>query len=200
MTIGEQLKAIRLKKHLTQQQLADRCGMIDSSIRRYESNRLTPKPATLRRLAAAMDVSITEFFNFSSKDSEVILRTEKILSRATEELHVAEGKKSTPEHISTMKQAILHCEETLDGYIASAKLKLQAEKAQKEAEEVHAKEQAQKASIKALLDGQSKDKDAEMLLSIYYSKLNNVGKRIALERLEELAQIPAYSVSKKSND
>ena len=63
MTIGEKIKAIRKKKGLTQKELADACGMYDSAIRRYESNRQRPKLSTLRKIADALDVNVIELYD-----------------------------------------------------------------------------------------------------------------------------------------
>ena len=56
MSIGENIRKIRLKKQLTQRQLGDLCGMADSAIRRYESDKATPKLETLRKIAKALEV------------------------------------------------------------------------------------------------------------------------------------------------
>lgn len=56
MSIGNQIKTIRLQKHMTQKQVADACGMADSAIRKYESGIQTPKLDTIRRIAKALGV------------------------------------------------------------------------------------------------------------------------------------------------
>lgn len=43
MSIGENIKKIRVQKGLTQKQLGELCGMADSAIRRYENGRANPK-------------------------------------------------------------------------------------------------------------------------------------------------------------
>lgn len=60
MTIGEKIKALRQKKGLTQKQLGDLCGMADSAIRRYENGRANPKLQTLRKIAEALNVTLSE--------------------------------------------------------------------------------------------------------------------------------------------
>lgn len=56
MTIGEKIKKIRTEKGMTQKEVAKKCNMADSAIRKYESGRQTPKIETLHRIAAALGV------------------------------------------------------------------------------------------------------------------------------------------------
>ena len=58
MTIGEKIRELRQEKAMTQKQLGDKCGMADSAIRRYESNRGNPTLDTLKRIAKALDVHV----------------------------------------------------------------------------------------------------------------------------------------------
>ena len=63
MSIGENIKKIRLLKGLTQKQLGELCGMADSAIRRYESGRANPKLETIKKIAAALNVSLSDIIN-----------------------------------------------------------------------------------------------------------------------------------------
>ena len=56
-TTGEKIKQARLNAHMTQKQLAEKCGMADSAIRKYESGKVTPKVETAKKIAAALDIS-----------------------------------------------------------------------------------------------------------------------------------------------
>lgn len=56
MTVGDNIKKLRLEKGLTQKELGDLCGMADSAIRRYESGRGNPTDKTLMRIASALKV------------------------------------------------------------------------------------------------------------------------------------------------
>lgn len=58
MSVGVNIRKIRIKKGMTQKQVADACGMADSAIRKYESGAVTPKYETLQRIAAALGVSV----------------------------------------------------------------------------------------------------------------------------------------------
>ena len=65
MMIGERIRAIRKQKGMTQKQIADKCGMADSAIRKYESGVVTPKIETLQRIAEALEVPINCFYGFN---------------------------------------------------------------------------------------------------------------------------------------
>jgi transcriptional regulator with XRE-family HTH domain len=70
MTIGERLKKLREVKPMTQQQLAQKCGMHDSAIRRYESGRQNPKKETIERIANALGVDRRIFENDTINDKD----------------------------------------------------------------------------------------------------------------------------------
>lgn len=60
MTIGENIKKSRLAAGLTQKELADKCGIADSAVRKYESGRVVPKLPMIKKLADALNVFITD--------------------------------------------------------------------------------------------------------------------------------------------
>lgn len=64
-SIGENIKRVRNEKGYTQAQLGARCApkMADSAIRRYENNRVTPKLLTVRKIARALDVPLSELID-----------------------------------------------------------------------------------------------------------------------------------------
>lgn len=62
MSIGENIRKIRIEKGLTQKQVADSCGVIDSTIRTYERGKANPKPATVAKIAKALNVSVAELY------------------------------------------------------------------------------------------------------------------------------------------
>jgi len=57
MNTGEKIKKLRKEKGLTQLQLAEKCGMYDSGIRRIENSDKTPTMTTLNKIARALEVS-----------------------------------------------------------------------------------------------------------------------------------------------
>ena len=62
MSIGTRLLQLRNQKGLSQRQLSQRCGLASSYLSRIENRRLEPRPRTLRRIAAALGVPISELF------------------------------------------------------------------------------------------------------------------------------------------
>ena len=62
MAISDNMRAIRIKKGLTQKQVAAACGLADSTVRTYELGNANPKPATVAKLAKALGVSAAELY------------------------------------------------------------------------------------------------------------------------------------------
>ncbi len=58
MTIGERIRAIRTATGMTQKQLGERSSMADSAIRKYESEKITPKLETIKKIADALEVPV----------------------------------------------------------------------------------------------------------------------------------------------
>ena len=64
MSIGENIREARARKGLTQKQLGERCGMADSAIRRYESDRGNPTIETIKRIAKALELDPFSLMDF----------------------------------------------------------------------------------------------------------------------------------------
>lgn len=58
--IGEELKRWRMRRAMTQIQLAERCGLSPATIVRIERNQREPQPSTLRKLADALGIDPSE--------------------------------------------------------------------------------------------------------------------------------------------
>jgi transcriptional regulator with XRE-family HTH domain len=58
--IGDRLKAIRTRRLLTQEQLAERAGIDHSTVVNAERKNTEPHFSTIRKLAKALDVDPTE--------------------------------------------------------------------------------------------------------------------------------------------
>jgi transcriptional regulator with XRE-family HTH domain len=59
--IGEKLKAIRTRRFLTQEELAEKAEVSHSTIVNIELNHAEPQFRTIRKLAKALDIDPTEF-------------------------------------------------------------------------------------------------------------------------------------------
>ena len=68
MTVGENIRRIRLERNLTQKQLGELLGTSEAYIRAYESGRRNPKPATLQKIADVLGVN-SEVLENSSFDA-----------------------------------------------------------------------------------------------------------------------------------
>lgn len=78
MSVGEQIRRLRIARNLTQKELGALCGMADSAIRRYESGRVgNPTQSTLQRIANALEVPIGELLGMSDVDAFVAEFDEK---------------------------------------------------------------------------------------------------------------------------
>ena len=62
MSIGDNIKRIRLKKNLTQKKLGLLSGMSESQIGQYETGKRNPKKDTLDKIAKALDVDVSALF------------------------------------------------------------------------------------------------------------------------------------------
>ena len=69
MNFPELLRSLRLKKNLTQQQLADRVFVDRSSLAHWELGRRTPDAVTISRLSRCLDADVSELLNIAAKDS-----------------------------------------------------------------------------------------------------------------------------------
>lgn len=67
MTVGERIRAARVKHQMTQRELGERCGIAEPTIRRYELGKLNPKLGTVQRIAAAMGIPTSSLLDISSQ-------------------------------------------------------------------------------------------------------------------------------------
>jgi len=62
-TLGARVKELRLKKNLTQNELAMLCNFEKASMSRIESGKTNVTILTLKKISKALDVELIEFFN-----------------------------------------------------------------------------------------------------------------------------------------
>ena len=58
--VGERLKALRIRRALTQEELAQRAGLSKNTVNRLEVDKAEPRMSSLRKLAKALDVDPSE--------------------------------------------------------------------------------------------------------------------------------------------
>jgi transcriptional regulator with XRE-family HTH domain len=62
MSLGTRIMQIRSQKGMTQRQLSERSGIAGSYLSRIENRHLEPRPKTLRKIAEALAVPVSELF------------------------------------------------------------------------------------------------------------------------------------------
>lgn len=60
--LGEKIRSLRMKKNMTQNDLAIECDFEKASMSRIESGRSNPTVKTLLKISKALDVQIAELF------------------------------------------------------------------------------------------------------------------------------------------
>ena len=69
-TVGDRIKQMRIQKGYTAKEFAKKAGIPYSSYSNYENNNREPKLATLRQIATALNVSISQISNFDGVTAE----------------------------------------------------------------------------------------------------------------------------------
>ncbi len=72
MTIGDKIRYLRTRMGITQGELADLSGIHPVSIRKYETNKMTPQAQQIEKIAEALGVSS---FAISGTDNNIRLET-----------------------------------------------------------------------------------------------------------------------------
>ena len=65
--LAQRLKQLRSEKKITQEELAYRSELTLSQIARIETVKINPTVSTMIQIAKALDVSLSELFDYSSK-------------------------------------------------------------------------------------------------------------------------------------
>lgn len=69
--IGKRIQEIRIRRGLTQEQLADRIHISKSSISEWEACKRVPQMKTLRKIAEALGVDVWEIIGFNEVSIDV---------------------------------------------------------------------------------------------------------------------------------
>jgi transcriptional regulator with XRE-family HTH domain len=72
MSIGTRIIQLRNQKGMTQKDLSERTGLAGSYLSRIENRHLEPRPHTLRKIAVALGVPISELFQERSAKLETL--------------------------------------------------------------------------------------------------------------------------------
>ena len=70
--IGVNIRAIRLRLRMTQQQLADACGLSKGMISKVETGAVVPALATLSKIAGAMHVKVSQLIETDAQPASTV--------------------------------------------------------------------------------------------------------------------------------
>jgi len=73
--IGSKVKKVRLQQEMTQQQVADQCGLSKSMISKIEHGKVMPTIATLSKIAHTLNVKVSLFMEDSENRNPVFQST-----------------------------------------------------------------------------------------------------------------------------
>lgn len=65
--IGLKIKLLRIERKISQQDLAASCNFEKSNLARIESGRTNPTVGTLLKICQALDISISQLFDFKDE-------------------------------------------------------------------------------------------------------------------------------------
>ncbi len=85
MNIGEKIKAIRVKKNLTQEELADRCELTKGFISQVERDLTSPSIATLVDILEGLGTNLKDFFN-EEEEEKIVFHKDDVFETVNEEL------------------------------------------------------------------------------------------------------------------
>ena len=142
MSLGSRIRKARKSRGLTQIELSEKSGIAVNSLRRYEADARQPQLSTLRRIAEALEVPVTQ---------------------------------------------LMGCYEDFSVDLLARVLKTPGTKA--------LEEKIANSAVNALGKLHMQDKEHEDQLDrviTAFSQLNNDGQKVAVERVEELTEIPKY--------
>ena len=87
MTIGENLKRLRVANSLTQQELADRCELTKGYISQLERDLTSPSIATLTDILECLGTDLASFFN-QSTDTKVVFKQEDVFIKESDDNYI----------------------------------------------------------------------------------------------------------------
>lgn len=196
MTIGEKIRTIRKEKGMTQKQLADRCKMADSAIRKYESNQVVPKMEMVERIANALGVPATQLMNRSLQIQMEADGVNRILSRAEEKYRLAEEGGAEKAELDSLAEVVATAKELLTELSSEQEIHIAAEQqAQAAVERAEALSQQQQEAKKGVAietpEHRERKENSEALLTLF-DEFTTEGQREVLNRVRELSFIPGF--------
>lgn len=186
MTVGEKIRSSRIDAGLTQKELGDKMGVDSATVGKYERGILNPKKETIQKFATALGVDYytLDSESFATDKLSPIFILDKRM-REFLERQMAIGAtitlQSAQEEWDKLIQELLKvkCE------ISEAELR----NAVPLYSEDDLRQFIEKINWEA---GEAARAEEEKKLLEKFRRLNKTGKKVAVERVEELTQIPKY--------
>ena len=92
MTLGQRIKAIREQQHMTLAQVAEKVGVAEATIQRYESGEIRNPPQTrIAAIAEALGVSASTLMGWEEDGLDVEIR---LLARDMQQLPPSKRRKA----------------------------------------------------------------------------------------------------------
>ena len=121
---GERLKAVRKQLNIQQQELAQRLGISYVTVSQWESGKRIPKGRTARRIAAALEIQVSELLNYYPCVTPILNAYEYAIAELNEMLKQYEmadvSEAPGAEYSYTYKiEAMTACKELLEDTVNS---------------------------------------------------------------------------------
>ncbi len=214
--IGSKIKKARISKGIRQKDMAEKLGLSISTYSNYENNYREPKLDIVEKICEILDMTIDELMNFPISNDESCLADslsyENSYSYASSEEEFNKLKENRQIELTKKKDNNIH---KYDGSIRiNHNLSQENIETLKEINIIHKKiergEQLNENEIHLLNDYNQKQdlalkhlketlksmqKSLKPLLELQpaYEKLNDIGQKEAIKRIEELTEIPRYT-------
>ena len=173
-TIGERIKSARKERGLTQKGLAAQVGVPYQTIQYWENGRRNPKIDNLQKVADALDTDVNWLLRGSVAQQQAEF--------ARHVLHKKSGAAKLSEVNQVFNTASDKSAETAGSETATAQMSLWAADGLSETSSEMATPEPAGSVLSPL----------EVQLLEHFRSLNAAGQSVAVERLGELAQLPAY--------
>ncbi len=223
MAIGENIKRIRKEKGYTQKQLAEKCEMYESQIRKYELNKANPKVDTLKKIAKALDCEVSDIdehiyivppykpspellekFKLEADVREILKKYEEGITLTSEEWEkIFDYNEKMDFEIAQRKNAIKNAPKafiTKNGKKSAADKPVKFTTASRSHAQTEAYDLFHSLLSKDWIINQEQETTAIQLREMLgaYNRLNDSGRKEAIKRIEELTEIPRYTQKEKN--
>lgn len=196
MKFNERLRAVRKERGLTQAELAEKAGIAINSVRLYESGKVVPKIDTVRKITSALRMSVSDFI---TDDSYLKKTADEREFYAIREMASRIRRCVKQEQYTNPSNEINH--QLIKSWISEFAPVV----AEKYAISVESLEDAS-ATIEMFATDIHLATEIDQLPEHHQQiidlmdTLNETGQRVAVSRIEELAQLPKYQKKAPAGD